>query len=381
MKEKNNIVIIGATGFIGSNLASCLIKQKIFKTLTLISRRSKPKLQETSRQIRLVQCDHLDFKQLQKTIAKADIIFDTAGLAWQHPGLWHSTRTDLLLEQIVQNTLSAYMIGTLTKPDQVLVWISTNAVDVMKAELSSIQNIILEKETDRIVESILSNKKLLKTPVKALELFAWNIIYKHILHSFSYALEFSYAYSKYLGQKILERLSRDNIRILKISDVYGPGQDISSRMIDPYVRARRIQRFVALHNLIRLGTTNWIPNEKKRLHGFYKNQKGNIIQEIRNDYVFPTSIDDILTIMIHVSKMKKFKKTVFELSGKKISNIKMTETIRNFFKTDVTIKLNMDKTVRIQRESDDLHLLGGPRISLLSFKKGLREWIRKAAFK
>jgi hypothetical protein len=296
----------------------------------------------------------------------------TAGLAWQHTGKTLS-KTELLLEHIVQNVFSQYLVASHLSPDQRLVTLSTNAIDIMMSTLSTAQKKMLEYETDAIVECLMS-QRLQKNNLKDLKKIAWKLVVNHVMLSFVPALDYSYAYSKYLAEKILIRLSLGNIKVLRISDVYGPGQDISSSVINPDVPARRIQRFVAAYKLIAEENKDWIPVKGDGLHGFYKNNN-EIIQEIWNDSVFPTYVDDVIDMTLQASRLPKGGQTVFETAGKKMGNKKMAAAIRDFFKVNVLIR-GHGKISAVQKKSNDVPILLESK-SPTSFNKGLQKWLGK----
>lgn len=340
--KKMRIAIIGATGFIGSNLAKHISSQNSFSnSLSLITRN---------------QADHLDFHKIKKSIDGTDVIFHAAGLAWQHPAI-ATNKQELLIEQIMQNSISALVISLALVRRQKLIWISTNAVDSFLEMISDIERRNIEQLIDLLLAKINPQK------MRPLEI---RLIIFRALNNCSGELknvvqDYSYAFSKYLGQRILERKSRGNIKIVKISDVYGPGQDISTRIINPLTPARRIQRFVAAYKLIKERSTEWIPIDKP-LHGFYiRDEK--IIHEVKTDFIYPTYIDDVCKSLIDISQLE-LSKTLFDATGERMSNYAVAETIRDFFRVEVEIRQN----------KNGLEILDYAE-NAISFKKGLEKWI------
>ncbi len=305
------IAIRGASGFIGSNLAKKIISQKDYEKLILITRnknkRELGELVENHKGVRIVQCHNLDSDCLKKAVADCDLIYDLSGLAY------HLNSRDSLKDQITNNSLSAFVLGSAIRADQRLIWTSTCAV-----------------------------------------------------HSY---LKTSYAFSKMLGEEFLRGLSQGNIKILRISDVYGPGQDISAKIINPKIPARRIQRFVCAYKLIRDGQTDWIPQKDKKLHGFYKEQDS-IVQEIKNDFVYPTFIEDIVDILLKAKNLKT-KETVYELWGNRISNYKVVTIIQNYFRTKVILKVKGKRLYPKYLKERDFLKLGINPSRLTSFEEGL----------
>ncbi|HEX9817558.1 MAG TPA: NAD(P)-dependent oxidoreductase [Patescibacteria group bacterium] len=392
MKSKENIAIIGATGFIGNNLLKFFLKNgHEASSLTLPTRNPHnsslknipQKGTENNTSLNIIQADHLDEKTLRASLERSTYIFDSAALAWQHPGEKKLTPHDLMVEEIVQNAVSAYVLAKVTRPDQIIVWTSTNAIDAMLSRLSPENVGILKKEIETIADMICDAIKIESTHFSEFHNIIVSILSKHqpgiypkivgSLDTVQYALDFSYAYSKYLGQTILEKLSQKNIRVLKISDVYGPGQDISKKMIDPKLPARRLQRFMAAYKLIKAGIINWIPTDGKQLHGFTA-RDGHIVQDVWNDFVFPTHVDDVLTMMMR-STQNNFPKTVLEVSGNKLTNLKMARIVRDAFKVETDIEIQNIKVVNTPETSKDLALLGIDRENLTSLETGIARWL------
>lgn len=370
---KKNISIIGASGFIGSNLLNYLsAKQKEYKSITVIVRNRK---QAVRSEIKTVYCDHLEAKKLKVALTDSEIIYDTAGLAWQHP-VGNFSKQDLLIEEIVQNSVSAYVIGELLERSQSLVWTSTSAIDSLFAKLSEVDQKLLLYEANKIAEFLCTKINIRKDSISQMRSIVKNLFFYRPPVFIPVILNFSYAYSKLLGQIILENVTRGNIRILKISDVYGPGQNISQNAIKENIPARRIQRFVAAYNLIKMGKTDWIPQEPKNRHGFSKTTKGNIVHEAWNDFLFPTYIEDIISMMIRAGKLDNANKTVLEVSGNKISNTQLIRTIQKILGIRIRIKRKKDLQLKIKSESADLPKLQFSRQSLISFEEGLKRWMK-----
>lgn len=371
--NNKKIMIIGATGFVGKQLSEYIIKSKKFDALTLISRNINKKEIPYKSNIKIVQCDMSNYNSLKKILKLQNIVYVTAGLAWQHIEK-NLSKTELLLEHIVQNVFGLYFIASNLRSNQGLITLSTNAIDVMLSTLSTTQKRMVEAETDALVECMLS-QRIQKSNPKYLKKIAWKLVINHIMLSFVPALDYSYAYSKYLAEKTLARLSSGNIRVLRVSDIYGQRQDISSLVIDPTARARRIQRFVAAYKLISEKQIDWIPMRGKNLYGFYRHNK-RITQEVWDDFVFPTYIDDVLSMMILASTLHVGNQTILEVSGKKIKNTKMIKTIKNFFKVNVSIKIKPHAFPQVKEKSKDVKKLFSKK-RLRSFSQGLQEWTQK----
>ena len=369
------IAILGAGGFIGRNLLTDLLLEKNSNQIIMVPLRNPKNLGVFNKRIISRQCDHLDIKKLKLIMRRVEVIYHTAGLAWQHSFKTDFSQLDLLIEQLLQNSISAYFLGSILRKHQRLVWTSTSAIDSMFDALTRAQRTMLEDEVESFIESLFVQKNLYSASTSSLKNTVWKLVVKHILYSFSFALEFSYAYSKYVGQKILQKLADGNIKILKISDVYGPGQNISADLIKKNIPARRIQRFVALHALISGGYTSWIPSQKNKIHGFYKTNRNHIVQEIRNDILFPTYIDDVVYMIKKAAQANTTIKSVLQLNGNKVENNNIGKEIRNFCKTNVMIQLVNNAKVKYIKRKDDLSTLNIKRKSLIDFKTGLRRWL------
>ena len=134
---------------------------------------------------------------------------------------------------------------------QRLIWTSTSAVDTIFARLSPKQQEVLQSEAVRLADHIAEVCKKDLGSHQVIEQHISEIVATLPFVSFPekpggktvcFATEYSYAYTKYIGQLLLTRVPHKNIRILKISDVYGLGQDISEKILDPLAPARRAQR-------------------------------------------------------------------------------------------------------------------------------------------
>ncbi len=370
----NKIAILGSEGFIGKNLTRHIIKTKRPKILTLISRK---KSSFKKGKIRKASCDLLNITKLKKLIEGHDFIYFTGGLAWQHPKSAFRSKLELLLEQLVQNSLSAYFMGKIITVDQRLIWLSTNAIEIMKSSLTPLQNKKLENELNEIIECLFSRKKMdvLKSMDSYLKELTWDLVMKHVLYSFPHALDYSYAYSKYLGEKILIRLSNQNIKIVRISDAYGPGQSISFNAINPDVQARRIQRFVAAYRLISQNKIDWIPRDGKGLHGFHRSKDKRIFHEVWRDKVFPTYIKDICQTLTNVGESANKTQVLYQLRVEGLMTKELSKIIRDFFKASVNIKQEGIKRIDFKtklKDSNPSVLMSKPT----SFKDGLRKWMK-----
>ncbi len=318
------IAIRGASGFIGSSLTKKIIKENNYEKLLLITRNKKNRrlndLVKNKEGVNIAECDYLNPPQLKKIIENYDLIYDLSGLAFQ------IASKDAFTKQIIGNSLNALVLGSILERYQRLVWVSTSAVRLyLDYPDSSYTN--------------------------------------------------SYAFSKYLGEEFLKKGSKGNIKILRISDVYGPGQDISRKMIDPQLPARRIQRFVAAYKLISRNKTSWIPSKGKRVNGFYK--KGSkVVHEINNDFVYPTFIDDVVRVLINAGRTKN-KKITYDLYGSKLSNLEMVGIIQNFFDVEVEIRIRNVKVNSIEKKESNFRNLGINPDSITTFSDGLRVWLVK----
>jgi nucleoside-diphosphate-sugar epimerase len=391
---KHTIGILGATGCIGRYLTKHLLEseetsfEKLYLATRSIQRLTTRGLTASlynSERVAFVQCNHLNSFELEAFLKKCTHIIDLAGLAWQHPGGDPLPKETLLKNEIVQNAGSAIKIGRLLQPDQTLVWTSTSAIDNMTARLSPQNCKKLSQEIHDIAEVLLSiPERELTTDAasaqaisSALEKVSYNLfpLSPTSKESQYYSLEFSYAYSKWLGQTILEKLSKGKTRILKISDVYGPGQDISAAILDPQLPARRIQRYLAAYQAIQQKNTAWIPKNSE-LFGFQQDAAGNITQNIWSDWVFPTHLKDVSTLLVR-SIFTKNTKTVFQVSGNRVSNSELMYFLRDYFKAQVQIIESAPLDFEMTQHSEDLELLGMKTSTLMSLETGIKEWLNE----
>lgn len=372
--------IIGASGFIGSNLTREVLKKGDFAevraaTRTLTNQALLDKIIEykdlfPDKRISIIETDRLDFRSLKLTLDEVDVIFDTAGIAWQHPAI-ELTKQDLLTEQVLNNTLSAYFLGLVLDKKQTLVWTSTNAADTLQSHIPASARKLFQMQADKLLNILIGNINP-ANPLDQNRLDTHYILEKHLGCYGSLAYDMSYAFSKYLGQKVLERVSQGNIRVLKISDVYGPGQDISSKVLDPKVPARRIQRFVASYRAISEGDTDWIPQDGKQLHGFYR--KGDkIFQDVWSDFVFPTYVSDVCEMMIRASRLENTGRTLFEVTGPKLNNYDMATAIRDFYDAPVKVR-SIGTHIDVLEKSQHLGFLDMAR-RMTPFDQGLKTWL------
>ena len=77
--KKENLIIIGGTGFIGFNLIQKLIKKKFFNILSLSSK--KPPKQRKLKKVNYIVCDILKKRKLEKLLKKKkiDYVINLAG--------------------------------------------------------------------------------------------------------------------------------------------------------------------------------------------------------------------------------------------------------------------------------------------------------------
>ena len=66
--KKENLIIIGGTGFIGFNIIQKFIKKKFFNILSLSSK--KPPKQRKLKTVNYIVCDILKKKKLEKLLKK-----------------------------------------------------------------------------------------------------------------------------------------------------------------------------------------------------------------------------------------------------------------------------------------------------------------------
>lgn len=384
MKEQkpSDISIIGATGFIGSSLTEHVLSARDQVSNLYLAVRNpyddifparveRFKRQRPDKKIEILHCDHLNLNDLKRAVARADIVYDPAGLAWQHPGTMSDPET-LLSEQLMQNSYSACLVGRIIHKEQVLVWTSTSAVTAMLSKLPYPELKIFNNIVRQLVNDFFLNLDVERNNTHDLKKIMINVVRNLFEEFFSFIVANSYAFSKYIGQTILEKLSQKNIRVLNISDIYGPGQRIESDVLDPSYPARRIQRFVAAYRQIKKNRVEWIPDDGSSAHGFSKTKKG-IIQNVWNDFLCPAYITDVCELMIQATEIPYPGKVVLDVNGNRLSNFQMARAIRDFFGVDVEVK-KLRSLSETPEKSQDLRLFKLPH-PLISFKEGLEQWL------
>ncbi len=363
-----SVAVLGGRGFVGSRYLQQLLSQwagvvgevKAITTQELQRFRDQVEDLPGLSKLTLVRGNHLDLTDVRELIRGAKVVMDTAGLAWQHlPG----GRPAALTDELLQNGISAVLIGQALGRDQRLVWSSSNAGDYMFARLSEGDARALSVEIDhrarRYVNWVRSLGERVPTRDKLTSFVEQDL---HALppgkfskgpanpEEVAYAEQSSYAYSKLLGERILEIIGREDgkdIRVLKISDVYGPGQGLGPPIWDarqsPRQAARRIQRFMAVYEAIRAqGYQPWQLTAAGHADGFSE-ADGQIQQKIFDDSVAPTYIDDVVQMMHRAAAADlPAGKVVLSVSGPWISNAEMVKTIADV----VGLEKDLGRTVR-----------------------------------
>jgi nucleoside-diphosphate-sugar epimerase len=393
LSPETNLSILGGSGFIGSSMLTSLFQAGTrIASLDIATRNpdtSKKKLSDSIKNLspntELIPCNHLQPMQVKSAIAKASIIFDFAGLAWQHPGGEPLPKMMLLQEELIQNALSAFIIGSQIKESQKLIWTSTSAIDGMLSRVNEEQQKQLDLESSMLTNQILTqidpHEGTIQNYQQAMGeiLSTFNFLslpkFPGSKENVLFATEFSYAYSKWIGEKILTKLSQKNIHALRISDVYGPGQDISSTILNPTLPARRIQRYIAAYREISRGNTSWIPDNETGIYGFTQHQKGEIVQHSWNDSVFPTHVRDVSELVLRSLKLHDNQKTILAVNGNKMSNIELMQELQSFFGTKVKLIPDPELSYSMPQCSEDLPLLGISTEELIPFSIGLKEWV------
>lgn len=190
-------------------------------------------------------------------------------------------------------------------------------------------------------------------------------------------IEMSYAFSKALGEKIIEKANSSNMFCLQISDVYGPGQDISRRIvITPHIAARRLQRFLAAYLMIKKGETDWIPNYPENLHGFSK-EEGRIFHFVWNDTVFPTYIGDVCQMMFS-ARLLESKSPLLPVFGPKLNNEEMMEAIQSSLDIKLSIK-SEGEFKNVERKTSGFSRINMNQDQLLPLTEGLKVWLRSSS--
>ncbi|MBI3615001.1 MAG: hypothetical protein HY211_00615 [Candidatus Omnitrophica bacterium] len=358
------VAVLGGRGFVGGRYLDRLLDRygPMVGRVKAVTTQDPDRLREQisalpgARKLEPIQGDHLVLGDVRKLIQGAKIIIDTAGLAWQHlPG----GRSTSLEDELLQNSLSAALIGYALEPGQRLLWTSSSASDYMFARLTKPEQYQLWKEIDRRARAYVEWIRSLGNTVPAREqllAFIADDLNSHPPQSFLdgpessvqktvvYARAFSYPYSKLLGQRILEIIGqggKKDIRVLKISDVYGPGQGLGPMVWNPRHKpnpqaARRPQWFLAVYEAIREGRYRpWMRKqpEGKGPEGGFRKVSGQIQQEILDDYAAPTHIDDVVEMLYRASAIElptqPEPQVVLSVSAPWIPNVEMAKQISN----------------------------------------------------
>lgn len=379
MQQTHTFSIIGSSGFVGSNLLNYLIHSDLpIQKINLLSRK-KINIPDSQVPIETIIADHLDTVGVKQSINEADIIFDTAGLAWQHPGQHFSNKTDLLKEQILQNAVSCAVIAKVLQPHQILVWTSTSAIDTFFNLVPENQKESIKFEIKKKARSIVNlDKKDVNGWRTAIDSLLTPELLAHFQSSndqnLNFAINYSYAFSKVVGEYVFKALAKDNIRIVRISDVYGADQPLDKQLvIDKNLPARRAQRFTAAYKAIKEGDTSWIPKSPAELHGFsLKNNK--ISHTIWNDVVFPTYVSDVCKLLLKVALHKGQLPLVLSLPGKKLTNLEMVMSIQKILALDIPVNVS-GKLVDTEIADSDFALIGEKRDKLINFDEGVKSWL------
>ena len=427
-----NVTVLGATGFVGRYLMGDLFKKlgnQIGQVKVLTRNPNGQNARQMfdsvqglpgSEKLVAVQGDHLNIGQLRNVLAGSRIIVSAAGLAWQHPAgaidkeiysqyipdikrLSERDMKDeiLLRQELIQNGISAGLLGLVMESDQRLVWTSTNATDNMFLRLNIDDKKRLKEEIDsrakRYLEQmrqILASGRL--NDISDPENFFMELVSKDLEEhpplrfpkvkggdeSVFYAKVFSYNYSKYLGQLLLEMISEEDgkdIRVLMISDVYGPGQSINQEILTAQGGLRRVQVFLAAYKAITEGHQGWIPDiQEKSAHGFNVDASTHeIIQKVWRDYVSPTFVGDVSQMILHASSVSRLSlppsKVVFNVSAPPISNGDFAKRLSKLLDVSVKIEISGEELfAQPEGQDDDLRLLG---IQLTPLEDGIVQWI------
>lgn len=391
LSEKDTVLLFGASGFIGSVLLQRFLEapEGNFAQVTLATRnptKLRLSIDQTKNRFQAVACDHINVKHMERHLPNSSVVIDLAGLAWQHPGGTPLPKVKLLKKQLVHNSISAYILSTKLLPEQRLVWTSTSAIDSMFARLSDSHKTNLEAETQLLVERIAATISLDLSPAalekKVSELvdtfsFGFFPLEPESSKKVCFASEFSYAYSKYIGQLLLVRKPNKNIRVLKISDVYGPGQDISATILNPLLPARRIQRYLAAFLQIKNKNLQWIPKVGD-MYGFTRNESDIITQKIWSDWVLPTHVADVCEIILRALDLD-IPKNILEVNGHIMENSELMETLQAHCKTNVKTVTCDPLGFTMKEHSQDLMLLGMDPKHLISLDEGISDWLNVAS--
>ncbi|MFH1847793.1 MAG: alpha/beta fold hydrolase [Candidatus Omnitrophota bacterium] len=391
IKDKDKkVAVLGGTGFVGGRFLDNLWRRagdKVVQVSALSRDPSRlirpPEGSQAANKLNAIAGDHLSVEGIKNTIDGAEVVIDTAGLAWQHPGARKGGKRELLVEELEQNSMSAALMGALLSHDQRLVWASTNAIDLMLNRLNP-------ENRERLLDEIDSRAYRMRQAASALAFTRFDLINRILMNLFirfdlwwfgtlefpksandpeavSYAVEFSYPYSKLLGQRVLEMISKEDLKdivVVKISDVYGPGQSIGAEALEPGTPARRQQVFTAAHIAVKDGS--WGGGN----HGFEDAAR----QNVWNDYVAPTYIDDAVEMLFRASVVTlPDNKVVVEATSPWIPNIEMARAVRDAVGTDVEISTGQDPQNKPSRIDEGTSMLAVERTPL---KEGIEAHIK-----
>ncbi len=361
-----DVAMLGGTGYVGSHVLGELLGPHGSRVgrVRALSRQDPEILSEKAAgtpgeaKLEVIQGNHVDLAAVRRTIQGAKVVLDTAGQAWQHlPG----GKPASLEDQLLDNGISAALIGWALGKDQRLVWTSSNASDYMFARMLPEEQARLQAEIDERARRYAEWARALgddqsPTTEQILQ-FIKTDLDQHPPQEFpdgpegpeqkvvAYARAFSYPYAKLLGQRILELFCREDgkdIRVLKISDVYGPGQGLGKEYWDPRHKpspraARRPQWFLAVYEAIRERLYRpWARKVApgKLAEGGFQEVGDQIQQLVYDDCVAPTYVDDVAKMIFRASVVEMpspagQRQAVLALAPPWIPNREMAKIIRD----------------------------------------------------
>jgi len=387
------VAVLGGTGFIGGEFLRVLCGRvgEQMKEVRALSR-NHDRLQPLSSyftdrsKLKPIEGDHLSIDEVREAIAGAKIIIDTAGRR-QQPSDRNLSPHEVLVEQLMQNAMSAALIGALMDRGQRLVWASSSAIDYMLNRLDDEKREALLTEVKGRAHRYVQFARNMNAGVAADDMETIQGFIESDLErrgSIGVAEKSSYAYSKLLGETILEIIAkqdRKNILALNISDVYGYPNSLGEEVYSGRATANRMQQFLATYEAIK--SEGYQPWQDGQL-GFYESGD-RVHQKAWNDYVCPTFVGDVVKMFLRASVAEDLEDRVdLNLITPAIGNLEMVETVRDVVGAEpfgqrieiVTEQEKMPSPVWSEEKSD-LRLLGMSAEELTPFEEGIRSQLKQ----
>ncbi len=348
-----------------------------------------------------IQGDHRNLKDIREVFDDTDIIIDTAGMVAQG-----ETSQEVLKGHLVHNAAAVAMKGLLLQSDQRYVWTSSSAIDVMLSSLDDEERQMilshieaaarsyvdtigrgLEGGGGSVSQPVVQNNLAAKQIAQLAE--AKDTVTIKGVNIIQFVEENSYAFSKLLGQTILQHLAKEkskDIVVVKISDVYSDRHPIGKALFDQEAYQRRVQFLLSAQYAVQ--EEGWQPwtLEGEKTRGFYQDPDG-VTQKIYADYASVTHGRMVAEAITRAASIKRDqlseRKIILDLTGPPLRNKDMAETIRKVVGQErVQLKFELDESKRRDlpawNDADwkflDIDFGAGYQEHLARFETDIRAW-------